>query len=96
MAATQSTVFQYTANDVLDFIDLNISDVHVLVRHPQRHRQQEAATAPVVPGGGANACRGALDVFDAEWVKSAVCKFLVRSVERSDGEEDGDDEHGDA
>jgi hypothetical protein len=73
-------LIQYTANDVLDFLDLNVSDVQVLIRV---RRELVPAT-----GGGSKTQRPLLEAHDTEWVKSAVCRYLVRCLPQEDDDDD--------
>lgn len=67
-------VFQYTANDVLDFLDLNMTDVRVLLHVPTAARVDIKS-------------RPLYEAYDIEWVKAAVCRHLVGQLQDDDDSE---------
>ncbi|CUG88841.1 Hypothetical protein, putative [Bodo saltans] len=86
-------VIQYTANDVLDFLDLNISEIQVLIRSTSGAGGNNASFSM----GASSSSQGLLasiaktqrptyNAHDVEWVKSTVCQYLVRCLPTDDDE----------
>lgn len=76
-------VVQYTANDVLDHLDLNIGDIQVLIK------QQNCSNVDGSRGDVGKSQRPTFLAHDVDWVKSAVCQYLVRCLPSDDIEDEG-------
>jgi hypothetical protein len=84
-AGASVEVIQYTANDVLDFLDLNIGEIQVLIKVSGADTSNTLMSASITSQSAAagvvtKSLRPVYHAHDVEWMKSTVCQYLVRCL----------------